>query len=147
MNRATQLLVACILLLSVSDNALACKCATASKKRINAAANSALIFSGNLVVKKSAAQSNSPAYAADYSYQFVTDQFWRGSHQDTITLRSGSSNCAIDLQVGKRYIIFINPSNDLSICDRIITGQLEVERAKLDKLFQKPRFRKILLST
>lgn len=136
----------CISLLVVTTNTIAfgCKCRLQRKSPKQAASTSTLVFAGKLVVKKESIESGPFGQATIYTYQFLPTTIWRGSKADTITLESGHSNCSVNLEAGKDYILFATPGEELSSCQRIINTHLDVESRKLNELFRKPRFQKLL---
>lgn len=118
--------------------------------RPRSAAGFTLIFAGRLV--KVQVRLDTGSHGADdsiYTYKFVPTKIWRGTKADTITLQSGHSNCSVMLpRRVANYVIFTDEAHkhDLGSCDRIMGNTDGRESQELDKLFLKPRFRKLLAS-
>jgi hypothetical protein len=129
-----------VLLLVKTPTAWGCKCVTAYKEFTRAAHTSTLLFSGKLV-RVTGDQTQQGYYGGPVKrYQFVPDKIWRGAPNDTITLTASPSNCAAELSSGQRYIIYTNPGQKLTICQRIVSSGIEAESARLDQLFTRRRY-------
>lgn len=116
-----------------------------SKEFKPAATSSNLVFAGQLIRKKQLLLQGVSPQDSVYSYVFVPTKIWRGTGQaDSIVITSGRTNCGISLLPGGSYVVYTTAGQDLGICNRIVGHSIEIETARLDKFFQKPRFRRLL---
>jgi hypothetical protein len=132
-------------LLVLAENVLACKCAIQTQEFRYSAKNSPLIFYGQLVSVIDEEKSGAAGTYLIRIYKFVPCKIWRGTKADTITLVSGNNNCDVALERG-RYVIYTNPTRDLTSCNRTrggTTEAIESEVRKLDRIFTRRRFKKL----
>ncbi|MCR5889554.1 hypothetical protein LRS06_17610 [Hymenobacter sp. J193] len=123
------------LLMLASTEVRACKCSIKVREFNHAVKASSLVFLGKLV--EISQVSDSPIFFSA-TYKFVPLKTWRGESADTLMLQTGS-NCNIRLQAGSTYVLYTNPGQELSICHRIISQNIQAEIEKLDRYFVKPR--------
>lgn len=80
---------------------------------------------------------NSTGRLVSATYRFVVTKSWRGELTDTITLKTGASNCHVLLKNRRQYILYLHPDSEVSICNRIVErrGKLRAEVKKLNAYF------------
>lgn len=97
-----------------------------------------LIFAGHVISAKSESYTSFNLI----TYKIIPSKIWRGTPQDTIVFKD--TDCSIVLKPGEKYIILTSAKTGSKrySYERTIAVDVEVEAAKLDKIFLKGRFQK-----